>query len=61
MLGECLSGSAGMGFTPHVITVAAGEVRYFDIVLIISVCPSTMCVSIEQYLMRGLTERVPLY
>nr|KJB24699.1 hypothetical protein B456_004G158000 [Gossypium raimondii]KJB24701.1 hypothetical protein B456_004G158000 [Gossypium raimondii] len=28
-LGDWLSGSAGMGFTPHVITVAVGEVCYF--------------------------------
>ena len=27
LLGEILSGSAGMGFTPHIITIAMGEVR----------------------------------
>lgn len=26
LLGEWLSGSAGMGFTPHIITIAIGEV-----------------------------------
>jgi len=26
LLGELMSGSAGMGFTPHIITIAVGEV-----------------------------------
>jgi len=26
LLGELMSGSAGMGFTPHIITIAIGEV-----------------------------------
>jgi hypothetical protein len=29
LLGEWLSGSAGMGFTPHIITIAVGEVCCF--------------------------------
>lgn len=28
LLGELVSGSAGMGFTPHVITVSVGEVCF---------------------------------
>lgn len=48
LLGEWLSGSAGMGFTPHIITVAAGEVWYLS--LIQSLCPFKMCLTIEQYM-----------
>lgn len=27
--GEWVTGSAGMGFTPHIITIAVGEVCHF--------------------------------
>ena len=36
---ECVAGTAGVDFTPHVITVAAGEVGdLFHDLLIFSVC-----------------------
>lgn len=46
LLGEWLSGSAGMGFTPHIITIAIGEVCYFLSLIWFSCCFSqAWCIS----------------
>lgn len=59
LLGELLSGSAGMGFTPHIITIAMGEDIATKIMAFSQQGPRALCVLSANGAVSTVTLRQP--